>query len=338
MYIKTASSARTDCAKTYRKHSNRQAVGELSWSADANASGPQTAAPNTGTAFIVTSAGGPIGYQNLAGELSSWTGRPPAGTLLNPLSGRITQVKTERCHLEGKDKGLGYNEKPRLCVALDYLHVMSGLPEKGGIAVPLTFQCLQPGYPASISVFLSAQMRGLGCIESVKFWLFERDDKAGTGQWVCIKTTLKAQGKTEPAVLKLSGEELVVLNRAVSGGVMERFANSSKFEKGKEFLRITQAFVEVALKKPASSKAPEDWARDMQCTDPWVFPLHISIDSNLLSPKSYWSFQRPAGERGEVPDWAWLYKTWGETPSKAGNLYPKAEEIIRLKKEPKVGV
>ncbi|VTY40163.1 Uncharacterised protein [Xylophilus ampelinus] len=108
--------------------------------------GAQTVRPNSQTAFIVVSAGGGIGYQNLDGELSAWTGRPPAGTVLDPASGKIRQLKTERSRIDG---GKGFNEKPRLCVALDYLHVMSGIEGKGGmgpkgaIEVPLRFK---PGY------------------------------------------------------------------------------------------------------------------------------------------------------------------------------------------------
>jgi hypothetical protein len=61
----------------------------------------------------------------------------------------------------------------------------------------------------------------------------------------------------------------------------------------------------------------------MQCTDPWVFPVDIAlIDGtvDLGSPllnmdrseaafpaKAVWYFGRPEGERGEVPDWRFLF-------------------------------
>ena len=327
-------------------HSHRAGVYKVEWRLDAVGAvatrhievtsakdpgihGPQTVAPDTGTAFIVTSAGGPIGYQNLAGELSSWTGRPPAGTLLNALSGRITQVKTERCHLEGKHKGLGYNEKPRLCVALDYLHVMHGLPEKGNIAVPVSMFRQTEGFPREVSVIFSEQMEKLDCIEGVAVWVFE-GGKDGAGdavrKWQRLAPALLRASDRKKGMLKFSDDDVAILKRAVSAGAMERFPNASKLEKGKEFLRISQAFCEVALKKPASSKAPEDWAKDMQCTDPWVFPLSISIDSDTLSPKSYWLFGRPAGEKGEVPDWDFLALNFKDKG------YIEAKEAITGKK------
>ena len=306
MYIKTASSARTDCAKTYRKHSNRQAVGELSWSADANASGPQTAAPNTGTAFIVTSAGGPIGYQNLAGELSSWTGRPPAGTLLNPLSGRITQVKTERCHLEGKDKGLGYNEKPRLCVALDYLHVMHGLPEKGAIQKPLAFKvALQLEVrDVRFDLLLSAQMKKLRCIQSVTLWVFEQTGKGkrAVKTWHRITTNLDQPGA--PTRLTVPSAHVGLLAGAFAAGVaMASGVPGAPLGVGR---RVQAAFCEVGLKTPEGMVKNEDWAKDMQCSDPWVFPVQVfSADGRGLS-----RIERPAGELGEVPDWDFLANTF----------------------------
>lgn len=61
----------------------------------------------------------------------------------------------------------------------------------------------------------------------------------------------------------------------------------------------------------------------MLCTkDAWVFPLEISISDWALTPASYWSFVRPSGERGEVPDWTFLVH---EFPEKG---YVRAREII----------
>ncbi|WP_354322460.1 hypothetical protein, partial [Pseudacidovorax sp. 1753] len=63
------------------------------------------------------------------------------------------------------------------------------------------------------------------------------------------------------------------------------------------------------LKRPTTGK--DDWSADMDCTDPWVFPLDIwagNADWGLRT----WSFQRWHGERGEVPDWDFLSKNYPE--------------------------
>jgi hypothetical protein len=92
-------------------HSHRSGVYKVQWqqaytrtgrriqvvsARDPGIHGPQTVKPDTHTALIVTSSGGPIGYQNLDGELSAWTGRPPAGTLLDTATGQIRQVSTSK--------------------------------------------------------------------------------------------------------------------------------------------------------------------------------------------------------------------------------------------------
>jgi hypothetical protein len=108
--------------------------------------------------------------------------------------------------------------------------------------------------------------------------------------------------------------------------------NPAKFEKGSEYRRIAQAFMEVTLKKPKPAGTGEDWAKDMLFgNDPWVYPLDIQIAEAKLSPKSYWMFRRPVGERGEVPDWDWLWETWGKNgPTKTGNLYPLPKDVIKV--------
>jgi hypothetical protein len=278
--------------------------------------GAQTAKPDTHTALIVTSSGGPIGYQNLDGELSAWTGRPPAGTLLDTATGQIRQVSTSRCHIED---GRGYNEKPRLAVALDYLHVMSGIKGKGGlgkegaIEVPLRFKLLAQlfGTDTHVELELSEQVKKLGCIESVTLWVFEGDKKSGVKQWHRIAANLDKSGA--PARLTLVRDSLAPLARAFAAGL--RLASGvpgSQFGKAR---RIQAAFCEVGLHKPTSSKAPEDWAKDMQCTDPWVFPVDVFSDDG----KTLARIERSGGERGEVPDWEFLalnFKDKGYVPAK----------------------
>lgn len=58
-------------------------------------------------------------------ELQGWTLRPPAGSLLDLAASTVEQIVTAR-----RDLGAGApkSEKPRLCVALDYLAVMGMQP------------------------------------------------------------------------------------------------------------------------------------------------------------------------------------------------------------------
>jgi hypothetical protein len=269
----------------------------------------QTVPPDTETALIVSSCGGPIGYQNLDGELSAWTGRPPAGTLLDPVTGRISQVSTSRCRIED---GRAYNEKPRLCVALDYLHVMSGLPEKGNIVKPLEFGDISRFATGNtqIPLRLSRQMKTLNCIVSLTLWVFEGGkDAAGDDvrKWHRVGTKLDKLGS--PSSATISNEGMAALSRAFATGVVGKQTDSA-------FRRIQATFCEVGLRKPEPMKADEDWAKDMQCTDPWVFPISVV---SLNAGRTMSNLVRVGGEKGEVPDWKWLAQTFEDN----GYIDPK---------------
>ena len=131
---------------------------------------------------------------------------------------------------------------------------------------------------------------------------------------------LDKPGNPTRATLVREGLELV--QRALAAGVPYSPGEPGRLALGR---RAQAAFCEVSLRKPKATAAGEDWAKDMHCTDPWVFPVDvISGDGKTLS-----ALHRPSGERGEVPDWDWLQVTWGDTPTKTGNKYPKAKEVIR---------
>ncbi|MDN4590700.1 hypothetical protein DBA29_19665 [Xenophilus aerolatus] len=323
--------------------------------------GAQTVPKDKTTAFVVVSAGGGIGYQNLDGELSAWTGRAPAGNLLEPARGRITQVKTERSHVED---GKGFNERPRLCVALDYLHVMSGIEDKGGegpegrIAPPLRFK---PGYFArtgEVELVLSEQVSKLGCLGDIALWVFEvAGEKNSTRGAGAIKHWHRLTPARDGSKLKFSDADRATLARLMNASNARAGTEPVLVWSPKSMIdthphtahvtlsrRLPQVFCEVALKAPAATAAGEDWGKDMLYDkDPWVFPLDIAlIDGNVdlggwsmdksdaaHPTQAVWHFGRPAKERGEVPDWDWLQVTWGDTPTKTGNKYPKAKEVIR---------
>lgn len=352
-------------------HSHRSGVYKLGWNPrsidtsdgwrvevreakDPGIHNTQTVKPNTVTALIVSSCGGPIGYQNLDGELSAWTGRPPAGTTLDPATGEIRQVKTDRCHVEGKFQGKGFNEKPRLAVALDYLHAMSGLPKKGNIRVPLRFK---PGYfakSAQLELVLSEQVRKLGCVVSVTLWVFEKNSpkrpdgsRKETKTWHPIVpdlsgTTLSFKDEDRAMLLSMMSATTASSNGALAmawspRSVVENYPNTEYVMLRQ---RLVQAFCEVTLKEPSLTDAGENWGKDVLHADPWVFPLDIAlIDGNVnmggfsldksdpARPKNaVWHFGRPMGERGEVPDWDFLSNTF---PSKG---YIEAKEAITGKK------
>ncbi|WP_447745274.1 metallophosphoesterase [Variovorax boronicumulans] len=292
-------------------HSHRSGVYQVEWQSDGPDTKPyiqvvsakdpgihevQTVPADTQTALIVSSCGGPIGYQNLDGELSAWTGRPPAGTLLEPATGKINQVSTRRCRIED---GKAYNEKPRLCVALDYLHVMSGLPAKGNIDKPLEFGDI-PQFAmgnTQIPLRLSRQMKKLNCIVSLTLWVFEGgkdSEKNDVRKWHRVDTKLDTLGS--PGNATVSNEGMAALSRAFATGVVGKQADSA-------FRRIQATFCEVGLRKPEPMKADEDWALHMQCTDPWVFPIAV-VSTN--AGRTMAGLGRVGGEKGEVPDWYFL--------------------------------
>ncbi|SEJ93942.1 MULTISPECIES: metallophosphoesterase [unclassified Variovorax] len=257
------------------------------------------------TRFIVSSSGGPVGKQNLDNELDGWTLRPPSGTLLDPATGVITQVMTQRSR---RSAGAPLNEKPRLAVALDYMAVMSRHPDKG-IETPLAFtptQLIQAGW--TVPLALSTTVARLSCIAGVRFWVFEGgmdEEKRVVKQWHVLTTAFDADPKAPSVTFK--PEDHAVLIRALGDGAV-----------------TVQAFCEVLLKQPQVGK--DDWSKDMDCTDPWMFPLEIGVFGTVLkgggmdyraTGTSKWFFRRPAEERGEVPDWKFLAKYYankGYTP------------------------
>ena len=84
---------------------------------------------------------------------------------------------------------------------------------------------------------------------------------------------------------------------------------------------LPQGFCEVLLKQPKVGE--NDWSKDMDCTDPWMFPLSAWVGPSGFGSRS-WHFLRALEERGEVPDWNWLYQTYGDK-------YPEPRAVIKGK-------
>jgi len=194
-------------------------------------------------------------------------------------------------------------------VALDYMAVMSRHPEKK-IEAPLTFlptQLIQQKW--RVPVEMSATVARLQCISGIRFWVFESGkdpERHMTNQWHLLTTTFDANPKAPSVSFK--AEDHIVLTRALGKGAI-----------------AVQAFCEVLLKQPKVGK--DDWSKDLDCTDPWVFPLEVGVFWTVFkggnvdygpTGRSTWFFRRPAQERGEVPDWKFLAQYY----SNAGYIPP----------------
>lgn len=281
-------------------------------SKDPGLHGTQSAPPNSHTRFVVVSSGGVIGYQNLDGELSAMTGRPPAANLMDCTSGAIQQIATRR---SVKSAGAPFNEKPRLSVALDYLELFSRRNDadeikkgrEARVDSPFRLEAgplLRNG--ARVTVVLSEQMKKLACISGVQVWVFEKDDKSGVRKWNLLKPTLLQRSGQN--VLVFNGPDLVTLNRCA-------------IQNGEAVWNVTKAFCEVLLKTPTVAKGQPDWTSDMVCgeADSWVYPLEIMAMGGATAAASSWSMRRPDKELGEVADWDWLasmYSDKGYIPAK----------------------
>jgi hypothetical protein len=293
--------------------------------------------------------------------------RPPSGSLINVKTRQLTQVDTQ----DGA-------AKPRLCVSLDYLANMSMDPKKR-IAPPLFFEDPQSIYreakghdkpiiPASFNLYLSEQLLALDCIESLRLWIFE-----GGGQDAKRKDIPKVWHPLplvlpdlSPASLQKNGQitmrtrtplsldalpaecrrygRLPVSFAKDAATTLQRVLNAAERPIRAPADRINavhaqvrQAFCEVQLKAPKT-----DWARDMNCSDPWFFPIDVGIrrsnDSATLAGEDDYAIgftradryrffvNRRSGEFGEVPDWGFWAKYYGE---KQGGDFPVIGDVIR---------
>ncbi|MDM0120864.1 metallophosphoesterase [Variovorax arabinosiphilus] len=274
------------------------------------------------THFVVSSCGGPIGYQNLDDELKGWTLRPPAGSVVDTDKKSIRQIASAQ--------GTG---RPRLCVALDYLHVL--WPNDP----PLSFRwhpragLVSKTRSANVTMVMSEVLRKLDCVGAVKVWVFEgaKDgEKQLVTTWHCLTPALLIGAKGESA-LTFSAEQLEVLarcmvrSRSPADQVNSIGAERQRRGEGRNVTeRAAQAFCEVVLKKPPIAKGQPDWSEDMNVDDHWLFPLDIGTAANTVD-----FMHRRGGEHGEVPDWKWLYATWGAAVTATGNTYPDAGAIVK---------
>lgn len=90
---------------------------------------------------------------------------------------------------------------------------------------------------------------------------------------------------------------------------------------------VSPMFAEVKLGEPNNAQPQTKlWASDMNCTDPWVFPVQLKVTclpNQGSKPVYMHSVERPSGKDGEIPMWDWLSLTM---PKK----YPPRSAVIRV--------
>ncbi len=293
-----------------------------------------TAYARSGTQFVVSSCGGPIGVQNLAGELNGHTLRPPAGSLLDCGERKLRQIKTQRT---GRDTGTRYNEVPRLAVALDYLHVLQPDNAPVHFAWESRTGLLNKGRADTVKVLLNDQMKKLDCIAAMKVWIFEggrvdEKKKPKPSTWHCLTPEFK-RAETGGALRFTSADLKKLAEAMVTTSTRPAVGGAADLSKGAGVLfmqRVTQAFCEVILKKPTialytmgpeKGKATPDWSADMKWeNDSWIFPLEIG--TSLVGSNAFDFMQRRSGEHGQVPDWRFLAEQYRDKG------YIAAHEVI----------
>jgi hypothetical protein len=212
------------------------------------------------------------------------------------------------------------NSRPRLCVALDYLAVMSR--DDSAAKNPLTFAIVgalsgKPGFPDSVDFLVSEQMEKLDCIAGVTIWVFESgkdEERQDVRKWHQIVPGFSN-------VPKLPFDSAAGRRKRLSfkADDLAKIQNALKANGG---IAVAQAFCQIELKKPTIAAGQPDWGDDMSWKDPWVFPLDLGFRQTGLGliPQ----IGRPAGERGEVPDWKFLAKNY------ADKGYIPAEQAIGI--------
>ena len=302
-----------------------------------------------GTCFVVSSSAGAMGIQNLKGEFGGWFLRPPSGSWIDVKEKTVEQVKTVRVKM---------NEKPRLCVILDYVAVMN--PGKAVVPIRFAEREVQPFEKGTIEFWLSNDEIIRNCInpEGMKIWLFQgrQTGKKYSGQWYAIKGTVTKKawlfGSKESEtqrILKLTEGDLQILDSCFVKSPSEVELNAirdvserdeavsiSKNSRGlMTWKYVLQAFCEIPLIKPKVAGGD-----DLNCDDPWIFPLEIGImkSSNRVAPHYTYYFRRPYGEKGEVPDWwfrATYFKSKGYIPAREAILNEKATNTPQRSGRPK---
>jgi hypothetical protein len=316
--------------------------------------------PGAKTRFVVSGSGGLIGrWQNLEGELGTGSAdrklnleKKLSGGLLRPPSGSWIDVKERTVEQVKAD------QKPRLCVILDYLAVMN----PGEDIVPIRFArgSWEP-FEKGIRFNISEEMAKWNCLnlEKMKIWLFQRKktDEGNSGEWHKINRSIDKKS----GILRLT-EDLTpffvepptnaefqeIEDKAEWEDAKRRKAERKEAEKSARNSKgvmpskyALQAFCEIPLNTPCvgdnDNRKPIAGGDDLNCDDPWIFPLEIGIMERntepypfaTKKPQTFYYFRRPFGEKGEVPDWWFRFEYFGDKG------YITATKAIRPERAPK---
>jgi hypothetical protein len=219
-------------------------------------------------------------------------------------------------------------------VILDYLAVMY----PGEDTAPLRFAGVvgKSGGPRfdKIELILSNQAVVRNCLrlEGMKIWLFQRQkaEEGGTGEWIESKVGGDIVAKKEGflgneesetgRILKLpeafqkvlesclasppASSELAAIKDKAEREEMEKSVRDSTGRMPEKY--VLQAFCEIPLNPPRITGGD-----DINHADPWVFPLEIGVMTLPKSGRGYY-FRRPIGEKGEVPDWEFRARYFGD--------------------------
>ena len=235
------------------------------------------------TTFVVSSSGGPIGVQNFDGFYIT---RPPSGTIVDTLTGKVSQLKTLR------------DGKPRLCVLLDYLHLLQGhrFMDEGTLL------------GGTFKFSIASVIADLDCISGVNFWMFENyktesSDKKNT-KWIkIISSNLIINKKNQQCSVNFAESDC------------QKIINFYLNKLDQRLIARKRLICQIDLKPIKKA-----WGVDINHESPWLFPVHI-YPCTLQGTKLVLSICRPEGELGEVPDWKWLAKNFADK-------YPSERKVI----------
>jgi len=224
------------------------------------------------TRIIVSSCGGPIGVQNLRGELYGWNLRAPSGTLINSEADGL-----DECRRIEVDPAKAPFTQPRFCVALDYLVI-----DKKLTVVSFNPDARQAG---KFTMLTAHVQEATHYIEKAEFFAWVTGGRGG-GSFKSFSTTLTPAGSTKnnegpiALIYTLTIDDWTGLLKTQPTTAQKKADTAPCFIR----LHFNQALATHPLYKHYSFD------------DSWIFPVTISATG----------ISRAQGALGEVPNFKWL--------------------------------
>ena len=294
-----------------------------------------------GTQFVVSSSAGSIGKQNLKGELGGELLRPPSGSFVDVKEWEVEQVKAapnpRLCVILDYMAVLNRSKKAvpiRFAVESNesFKKIGVNLSEEMVLRNCLNLKDLK------IWLFQRTETKNGYSVEWHKICRKGSKEET-TGRWHEMSDTsdkTKYSLNLSPKAIEKIGDCLVKPSTYDDLLEINEMEKSARKNKDQDVLKRTkteredtlkrarnstgdillkyvlQAFCEIPLNKPqiVDSDDPDcanQWIEDLNCDDPWIFPLEIGIADLKVgisdSAIPYHFIRRPYGEKGEVPDW-----------------------------------